>query len=163
MPFMSEDISPLTLAAGMGCIAGMRSMLAPALLSRRLSRQAGHGRGPAAHLLSSRRAPTIFTVLAAGEMIADKTPAFPDRTEPPSIMGRALMGALSGAAVANWRNGPQMGGALVGAAAAVGSTFLAYTLRVNAGRRTGVPDVALGLAEDLLAVTVGSRIASAVA
>jgi uncharacterized membrane protein len=158
---MSETRSPLALAAGMGLVAGMRSMAAPALLSRRLSRLPGHGHGPAAGLLRSRLAATTFAALAAGEMIADKTPAVPDRTEPMSVLGRALMGALSGAAIAGVRGGSQTGGALVGATAAVGSTFLAYTLRARAGRNTGVPDVALALAEDLVVVGLGARIASA--
>ena len=162
---MSDTVSTLALAAGFGLVAGMRSMSAPAFLSRRLAAlptRRLHQSGAAAHLLGSSRAATALTVLAVGEMVADKTPAVPARTEPPALGGRIAMGALSGAAVAGWRGGTTVGAALVGAAAAAASTHLAYVLRRDAGRASGIPDPLLGLAEDALVVAAGSRLAAAV-
>ena len=95
---MSETRTTLALSAGLGLIAGMRSMAAPALLSRHLAGRSARGRGAAMRLLASRRTASVLTVLAAGEMVADKTPAIPDRTDPPALLGRIVMGALSGAA-----------------------------------------------------------------
>ena len=86
-----------------------------------------------------------------------------DRTEPPPLLGRIAMGALSGAIVAAWRGGPATGAALVGGIAAAASTYLAYQLRKAAGQATGVPDPLLGLAEDALVIVAGSRLAAAVA
>lgn len=160
---MSENsITTFALAAGMGAIAGMRSMSAPALLSRHLSQQKQRGRGAAVRLLSSRRTAAALTLFAGGEMVVDKTPFVPSRTEPPSLAGRVLAGALSGAAIAGRRGGSQVGAALLGAAAALGATHLAYNLRVVAEKRFGVPDAILGFVEDAVVWAGGSRLAAAV-
>ncbi|MDX1530449.1 MAG: hypothetical protein R3362_02890 [Rhodothermales bacterium] len=158
---MPEPATTLALAAGMGVIAGMRSLSAPALVSRRLSQRRRRGRGWPARLLGSGRVADALTLLAAGEMIADKLPAIPARTEAGPLTGRAMTGALSGAAVAGWRGGSVVGGAVVGAAAALGAAVGAYRLRRAAGAY--VPDPALALVEDAVVLAAGSRIASAVA
>lgn len=156
---MADSLSSLALAAGIGCVAGMRSMAAPALLSRQLTEHPH--RGPAGRLLASPPVASVLPVLAAGEMVADKTPFIPDRTEAVPVAGRALMGALCGAAICHGTRSEQMAGALVGAAAAVGATFLAYTIRRRAGE--ALPDLVLGMAEDALVLALGARIASAAA
>lgn len=162
---MSDTPSTLALAAGFGIVAGMRSMSAPALLSRRLRHLPAYRvrrKGRAVRLLASRRTAAVLTALAAGEMVADKMPGVPARTDPPGLMGRAVMGALSGAAVAGWRGGTAVGAMLVGGAAAVASAHLAYVLRRDAVRASGVPDPVVALAEDGLVVAAGSRLAAAV-
>lgn len=157
---MSNKIKTLLFAAGMGSLAGMRSMSAPALLSRHLQRHE-RGGGYVARLLSSRRAATALTLFAAAEMAADKTPFIPNRTEAMSLAGRVASGALSGAAVAGARGDSQLGAVLVGSAAAAGSTLLSYSVRRNVGKRTGIPDALLGLFEDAVVVTAGRAIVSA--
>lgn len=157
---MSERSTTFALAAGMGAIAGMRSMSAPALLSRHLSQQKGRGRSAIARLLASRRTAVVLTLSAGGEMVLDKTPFVPSRTEPPSLAGRALAGALSGAVIAGQRGGSQAGAALLGAATALGSAHLVYNLRVGAGERFSVPDAVLGFVEDAVVWVAGSRLAS---
>lgn len=159
---MSENTKTLALAAGLGIIAGMRSMSALALLSHRFAQRHVRRRGRVVHLLAARPTAGILKLCAAGEMVADKTPYVPSRIEPPSVAGRALMGALSGFAVAEWRGGSPLAGALVGSAAAVGSTFMAYEVRRRAGQRSGVPDPVLGLIEDVIVLAAGSRCAAAV-
>ncbi|HLT46742.1 MAG TPA: DUF4126 family protein [Rubricoccaceae bacterium] len=158
----STDRTTLGLAAGLGAVAGLRSMAAPALLSRRLARARGRGRNAAARLLGSPWAVRMLPAFALGELVADKLPVTPARTEPTSLAGRVGSGALCGAAVAGWSGGPAVSAALVGAAAALGSSFLAYHLRKAAGESTGVPDPLLGLTEDALAYTAGARLAGAV-
>ena len=85
--------STLAHAAGLGAIAGLRSMTAPALLSRRLRRRRLwhrlRSRSALVLLLATRPAGTALTVLAAGELVADKLPFVPARTEFPSLVGRA--------------------------------------------------------------------------
>ena len=155
---MSDKNNTLALAAGIGLIAGLRSMAAPALVSHHLS-QRSRGRAPG--LLASSRTAAVLKLLAAGEMVGDKTPFIPNRTDPPALAGRALSGALSGAALAGARGGSPLGAALIGSTAAVGSTFLAYNLRREAGRRSGIPDFLLGLVEDVVVLTAGSNITAA--
>lgn len=164
---MSEPTT-LAYAAGMGAVAGMRSMTAPAFLSRRLAGRKRpwdrlRSRPAVLRLLSDRRSATALTGLAAGEILADKTPAVPRRTTFPSLVGRAASGALCGAVIAARRGGSQPVAALVGAAAAVGAAHLAYRLRKEAGEATGLPDLVLALVEDAIVLTSGSRLAAAVA
>lgn len=104
----------------------------------------------------------MLTLLAAGEMVADKTSFIPDRTEATALIGRALAGAVSGATVAAARDHPQLGAALVGSAVAAGSTALFYTLRKQAEERTGLPDSVLGFVEDAAVFVAGQRLVSAV-
>ena len=56
-------------ALGIGAISGSRSMLAPALAMNVGRRRAGAGG-------------TLMALLAAAEMVADKSPSIPSRTEP---------------------------------------------------------------------------------
>ena len=153
---MIDDSTTLALAAGMGAVAGMRSMAAPALASRHLSQRQG-----SSPLRVSPRASGVLGLLAAGEMIGDKTPFIPDRTDLPSVIGRAVSGGATAAALADARGGSALVAALVGSTAAVGSTFLSYYLRKKAGEVSGLPDPVLGLAEDAFVLTAGSRIAAA--
>lgn len=156
-------ISPSTavLAAGIGLVSGMRSMAAPAILARQLSgaRRRRHT-GAAVRWLRHPVAARWLPVMAAGEMAADKAPFVPDRTEPPSLAGRAASGGICGAAVAGWHSESEIAGALIGAVAALASTFGVYHLRAAAGRALPVPDAVVGAAEDAAAVALGSRVAS---
>ena len=162
---MNRTTLTLAYAAGMGAIAGMRSMAAPALLSRRLTQRKRpwdrlQPRAAAVRLLASPRSATVLTVLAAGEMAADKMPFVPARTELPSLVGRAASGALCGAVVAARRGGSKPVAAVIGAAAAVGMAHLAYCVRKRVGETTGLPDVVTALAEDAVVLLAGTRLAA---
>src|SRR4051812_32144186 len=98
-------------AALIGAACGMRTFTGPAALAAR-------GR-----LLA--RSPARFGVLAAaaGEYAGDKSPVVPARTSVPSLVGRTSSGAFSGRAVGG------NAGALLGGAAAAGSTLATYRAR----------------------------------
>ncbi len=97
----------------LGAITGMRSMAGPAALAQRY----GGIWKP------------LLAVMAAGEMIADKAPGIPDRTDPLPLAGRALMGALVGGVIAHEEEGNLLLGAALGAATAVLAAHLAYHAR----------------------------------
>jgi len=104
---MSTSSNLIWAALAIGAVTGMRSMLAPTLVSRALSeRDDLAGAGEAAQLLTSDTAQTFLPVLAASEMIGDKMPFAPDRTIVPSMMFRALSGGASAAALAGGGNPP---------------------------------------------------------
>src|ERR687898_267758 len=87
-------------ALGLGAVAGVRSMSAPALLSRAASRSEIEGiEDTLFAFLASPRAARILTVLAIGEALADKLPFSPDRTSVPGLVGRMASGGLVGAAL----------------------------------------------------------------
>jgi uncharacterized membrane protein len=138
----------LPTAAALGAITGVRSLAGLATLT------AGRGRTGAAagesrleRLLADPVASGLVQWAAAGEMVADKLPAIPARTEPVPLAGRIGLGALAGLLVARRRAGPALAAALVGGAVAAASTVAVTGLRRRLAAR-GVPDLALGLAED---------------
>jgi uncharacterized membrane protein len=124
-------------AALIGVVCGMRTFTGPAALALR-----GRIAGAPARLL--------FTAVAVGEAIGDKTRVVPARTSAPSLAGRVLSGALSGRALAG------APGVAPGALGALAGTFGAYHARVALTGRTGLPDALFGVAEDALAVAAAA-------
>jgi uncharacterized membrane protein/uncharacterized protein (UPF0548 family) len=143
---------------GFGVLAGMRSLSAPAFLSRQLSQQPVDAPKGRVHALASERTSRVLTVLAVSELAADKLPWIPARISPPSLVARAVSGALAGAAVAAPHRRMTVGRALLGAAAAVASSFAFYKLRQLATREWGIPNVVAGLMEDAVAIGLGNRL-----
>ncbi|MDH0865838.1 DUF4126 family protein [Mitsuaria sp. GD03876] len=97
--------------------------------------------------LASTHAVAVTTPMAIGELIVDKLPATPDRTDPPGLAARAVSGAISGAALAGGRSWPA---ALAGAMGAVLSTYACYTLRDRVSKALG-HDLPVAAVEDALA------------
>ncbi|WIX02894.1 DUF4126 family protein [Stutzerimonas balearica] len=152
---MSTSSNVLLAALAIGAVTGMRSLLAPTLVSRALSeRDDLHGAGEAARLLTSDAAQAVLPVLAAGELAGDKLPFAPDRTIAPSLLFRALSAGVSAAALAGVRREPALLPALLGAAAALVSSRVGLRLRKPHQPRP-VANAALGMLEDGLAFGLG--------
>jgi len=150
-----------TTAARIGAVAGLRSMLAPALVGRSLENAGAAGHGLAGRALASPAAGAILPVLAALELLADKLPMMSARIAPASLVARALSGACASAVVAAERGGRRRGRiapALVGAAAAVAAAFAGYQLRRWVRRRARLPDAIVAVVADAVAVALGSRV-----
>lgn len=122
--------SSLTSILAIGTITGMRSMSGAAAVAAR------HG-GPLQRGTA---------LLAAGEMVADKTTVVGDRTDPLPLAGRAMMGAFLGGRIAREHHDSIWLGCALGAATAIVSAHLAHRLR------TRYPDAtaATGLIEDAI-------------
>jgi uncharacterized membrane protein len=139
-----------------GVIAGMRSMTAPALVSYKLSRTEPDPLPDSAlHFITSFKAATTFAVLAGGELIGDKLPNTPDRTAFPQVTGRILSGALCGAALLKADGQPLAYGAVLGALGATVGSFAFFHLRRWLTHEKGLPDAAVAVAEDGLAIGAG--------
>lgn len=150
---MNASSNLLWAALAIGAVTGMRSMLAPTLVSRALSeRDDLHGAGEAARLLTSDSAQ--MPVLAAGEIAGDKMPFAPDRTIVPSMMFRAVSGGVSAAALAGVRREPVLLPALLGATAALLASKIGLSLR-KPYQPHALLNAALGTAEDCLALSLG--------
>src|SRR4029453_11123208 len=82
---------------GIGIVAGLRSLTAPAVVAwgAHLSWLNLHG-SPLA-FMGSTTAVAILSVLAIGELIADKLPMMSKRTAPPPLLARIITGSLCGA------------------------------------------------------------------
>jgi uncharacterized membrane protein/uncharacterized protein (UPF0548 family) len=148
-----------TALARIGAVAGLRSMLAPALVNRALEKAGATGQGLAGRVLASPPAGAILPALAALELLADKLPMMPARIAPASLAARAISGAWAASAVAAERGGQRRGRmapALLGAAAAVAAAFAGYRLRRWVRRRAGLPDAIVAVVEDAAAVALGA-------
>src|SRR5258705_2728145 len=82
-----------------GVIAGLRSMTAPAVVSWAARMGWLNLENTPLAFLGYALTPYIFTVLAIGELIAEKLPKTPSRKTPGPFIGRIVTGALSGAAL----------------------------------------------------------------
>jgi uncharacterized membrane protein len=141
---------------GLGAVAGVRSMSAPALLSRTASRgDIGGIEGTPFAFLASPRTARILTVLAIGEALADKLPFSPDRISAPGLIGRMVSGALVGAALFAAAERRAALGAGLGLLSAAAASYPSYYLRVKTQEKLGVPNWAVGLVEDVLAEGAG--------
>jgi uncharacterized membrane protein/uncharacterized protein (UPF0548 family) len=149
-----------TVPGRIGAVAGLRAMLAPALVGRALEEAGAAGNGRAGRALASPAAGLILPVLAAAELLADKLPGVPARVRPAPLIARALSGAFAASAIAQRgsRRRSRLAPALVAAASAVGAAFAGYHLRRWARRRSGLPDAIVAVVEDAAALALGSRI-----
>lgn len=140
----------IILALLIGIMAGLRSMMAPAVLAW----AAYLGWLPLqttwAAFMAHSITPFIFTGLAIVELIMDKLPTTPSRKSPPSFAARIISGAFSGSVL-----GAAVGTTLIGlVAGAIGSvlgTLGGYEFRTRLAKATG-HDVPNALLEDGIAL-----------
>ena len=143
-----EIMSVLVLSFLIGVIAGLRSMTAPAAVSWAARLGWVHVENTWLAFLGFQFTPYIITVLAIGELIADKLPKTPSRKTAGPFGFRIVLGALCGAAL----SGGSITGAIAGALGAVAGTLGGYEFRRRLVKATGGQDLPIALLEDLIAV-----------
>ena len=150
----------ILLCLGIGLVAGMRSMLAPAVVSW----AAYFGWLPlgesSLHFMASPISVALFSLLALGELMADKLPFIPRRTEAGPLVVRLLSGGLSGACLSAASTQTWMIGAAAGAIGAVIGAFAAYHLRRRLTVGAGMKDFLVALPEDLIAIALACFLVS---
>jgi uncharacterized membrane protein len=148
-----EDVSvPLFL----GLANGQRTFTPPAAVT---IAAAGSGLGLSGtplSFLTSKWTGAIMSAAAIGEYIADKQPGIPARISPPALAGRAIGGALSGAAAA--RPGRALLAAGIGAAGALAGAYISYRARAVLARAIG-RDAPVAFAEDALSLLGSAALA----
>lgn len=144
---MNNTYRTIALAAALGALSGMRSMLPAAVLTRAL-RSTDRGRGPASTALGGPIPALLLPVLSGGELIADKTPLVPNRTDPFPLIGRAGMSMLCAVAIAENRGERIILPAAVAGTTAIFGAFLGYHVRRLLTKRAGIPDPIVAIAED---------------
>jgi uncharacterized membrane protein len=143
-------MSVYLLAFLIGVIAGLRAMTAPAVVSWAARLGWLHVENTWLAFLGFAATPYILSVLAIGELIADKLPKAPSRKAPPGFITRILTGALSGAAIgagSSWTIG-----LVAGAIGAIIGTLGGYEFRVRLVKATGGKDLPIALLEDVIAI-----------
>ncbi len=135
-----------------GVVAGSRSMLAPAVVSWAANLNVlDVGRTPVA-LMGYRITVIIFTVLSAGELIADKLPKTPSRKQPLSFIIRIVTGSLSGVTVGASGH-MALAGLFLGAAGAVAGTLGGAAIRTRLAAAFG-RDFPAAILEDIAAIAI---------
>ncbi|MBV8709762.1 MAG: DUF4126 family protein [Acidobacteriaceae bacterium] len=146
----------------LGAVSGMRSMAAPAIVSRLASSGVLPIKESQISFLKNSTTAKTTAILAAGEALADKLPFIPNRTKALPLIARAISGAMSGAAFSTGKKRSALFGALCGMAAAIGATYGAFKLRQLADKRLQIPDTVVAIAEDALVATTGYLLLKAV-
>jgi len=122
----------------MGAVCGLRTFTGPAIIAE----GAGAGRN-------------ALMLLAAGELIADKLPFMPNRTDAPGLAARFISGAFCGMAIAGRRKrSERVLSGIVAGTAALAAAYAGYQYR----KRVKLPPLAAALIEDAVAVGAGSAI-----
>ena len=144
--------------AAMGAVAGMRSMSAPAMLGKVAKAGLLPARKSRFNFLNNPKVAYPLMAVAVGELVADKLPFMPNRTQAPSLVARGITGAFTGAAIGSSKKRSAVLGALIGAGAAIGASYAAYHLRRKAAEK--IPATVAGLIEDAVAAGAGMIVLS---
>ncbi len=145
----------LTLAFAIGVVAGLRTFTALMVVSWAARLKWVDLDHTWAAFLGGAIAPLLLTVLAAGELVTDQLPKTPSRKTPVQFAARVLSGAFSGVVFATGVGASLVLGALFGALGAVAGTLGGYAARTRLVKALNVPDVAVAIPEDLVAVVGG--------
>jgi uncharacterized membrane protein len=157
---MKRQYTPV-LALGIGAVAGLRALTAPAVLAWAVKlRWIRLRNSPFAAILSAKASKTI-TDLAIGELLTDKLPFTPSRLKAGPLASRIVSGAVCGAAINGVAERPLGEGAVLGGVGAIAGAFAGYYTRK---RLSGdMPSLGIAVLEDALAIGGGIIIISLVA
>ena len=133
-------------------MAGLRSLTAPAVVAWGAHLNWLNLHGSALAFMGSTPAVAIFSVLAIGELIADKLPMIPKRTAPVPLVARVVTGGLCGACLCAAAGNSLLAGALLGGIGGVIGAFLGYEIRRRLVNNLRVRDFAFAVCEDAIAI-----------
>lgn len=139
------------LALGIGIIAGLRAMTAPAAISWAAYWGYLNLGGSWLTFMGYRFTPWILSVLALGEFVTDQLPSTPSRKVPVQFGARLVSGALSGAVV-GVDGGVLWGGLVAGIVGAVIGTLGGAAVRSRLAIAFG-RDLPAALVEDAVAIS----------
>jgi uncharacterized membrane protein len=142
----------LVCAFVIGLVAGLRTMMAPAVVSWFARMGTLAVGGTALAFMGYKWTPIIFTALALGELVNDKLPKTPSRKTPPQFIGRVVTGALSGATVGAAGQSLVLG-LILGAVGAVAGTLGGAAVRGKLAAAFG-RDLPAALLEDVAAIAI---------
>jgi uncharacterized membrane protein len=150
----------LGLAFTIGVVAGLRSFTAPAVVAWAAHLGWINLHGSSLSFMGSAWAVAVLSILALVELVADKLPNTPSRTAPVGLSARIVTGSLTGACLAVAGGATLWLGALAGAVGGIAGAFGGDHSRVGLVRALRVPDFAIAIPEDLIAIGLGLFLAS---
>jgi uncharacterized membrane protein len=144
----------------LGCVDGLRSLMAPAAVCWGAHLGWLHLAGTRISFVGQRGTVILFTLLALVELTVDKLPKTPARTSARGLSARIIFGGLCGAALAVSAGGSLILAAIVGVVGALVGAYGGYNVRHALVTRAHLPDFAVALAEDAIAIAGGLLIVS---
>jgi uncharacterized membrane protein len=148
-------------ALAIGFVAGLRSMIAPAMIAWAAHRgwlTLGH---TSLNWMGSTPAVAIFSLLALGELLGDKLPFAPKRTTPFPISARIVLGGFCGMCLFAAAHQSYFAGAALGVLGGVAGAFAGYRVRRWLVRNLHTCDLVIAIAEDLIALGIAIFVVSA--
>jgi uncharacterized membrane protein len=148
------------LAFLLGCVDGLRSMTAPAIVCWGAHLGWLHFAGTKLEFIDHPSTLIVFTLLAIVELVVDKLPNTPSRTAPVGLIARIVMGGVSGLALAVSAGVSGPLAAVIASVGAVVGAFAGYYVRRAAVSKAHVPALVAALVEDAIAIAGGLLIVS---
>ena len=155
------NANALALALGIGFVAGLRSLTAPAVVSWAAYLGWLNLAGSPLSFMGSWVAALIFTLLALVEFVGDQLPTTPSRTTPVPLIARIVMGALCGACLCAAAGASLAAGAALGGVGGVVGAFAGREARVRLVRGLKVKDAFVAIPEDLVTIGLALLLVSA--
>jgi uncharacterized membrane protein len=150
----------LALALGIGSVAGLRSLTAPAAVAWAAHLGWLNLQGSSLAFMGLTAAAVIFSLLAIGELIADKLPGIPKRTAMAPLLARICTGALCGACLAVAANRSLLPACLLAGLGGVVGAFAGYEIRRRLVSQLHFRDFIVAVFEDLIAIGLACFIVS---
>jgi uncharacterized membrane protein len=142
----------LAFAFGIGVVAGLRALTAPAAVAWAAHLGWFHLQDSLLGFMASTWSVVLFSALAMFELVGDLLPTTPSRTAPAPLIARILSGGFCGACVCASANQSLIIGAALGAIGAVTGTFSGYELRKRLVAGLKIKDIFIAIPEDLIAI-----------
>jgi uncharacterized membrane protein len=148
------------LAIGIGIVAGLRSLTAPAVVAWAAHLGWLSLNGSSLGFMGSTAAAIIFSIFAIGELIGDKLPMIPKRTALAPLLARIVTGGLCGASLCA-AGGQSLGiGIVLGGIGGVIGTFAGYAVRRRVVNNLHIKDIFVAICEDLIAIALACFLVS---
>ena len=149
---MNHQYTPV-LALGIGAVAGLRALTAPAVLAWAVKlRWTRLRNSPLAAILSAKASKSIRD-LAIGELLTDKLTFTPSRLKAGPLASRIVSGAACGATIYGTAERPLAEGAVLGGVGAIAGAFAGYYARKRLSGDT--PNLGVAVLEDAVAIGGG--------
>ncbi len=155
------NISLAILELGIGFVAGLRALTAPAVVSWAARLGWVNLTGTPLAFMGSTAAVAIFTLAAIGEFVNDLLPNTPPRTAAAPLIARIVMGGYSGACLCAAASQSLLAGAVLGAIGGLLGAFAGYQARTRLASGLKVKDALIAIPEDLAAIGLALLIVTA--
>jgi uncharacterized membrane protein len=142
------------LAVGIGIVAGLRSLTAPAFVSWAAHLGWINLQGTPLAFMGSAVTVGIFTLLAIVELVGDVLPKTPPRTAAVGLIARIVLGGLCGGCLCVAAGEGMVLGAVLGIVGALIGTYGGYYARHALVSRLNVKDILIAIPEDIVAIVL---------